>query len=61
MTTYNVTVQGRGRVNVNRFATHDHDRATVNDDGTMVSEPTETVTLTERQLLQSREMLETIA
>ncbi len=59
-TSHYVTVQDRGRVNVSRLATHDQYRVTVDEDETMVGEPTETFTLAELELLQNREMLETI-
>ena len=60
MTFHYVTVQDRGRVNVSRLATHDQYRVTVDDDGTMVWEPTETFTLAELRLQKNREMIESI-
>lgn len=60
MTSYFVTVQDRGRVNVSRLATHEQYRVTVEEDGTMVWEPAETYTLAELQLLANPELVDSI-
>jgi hypothetical protein len=46
-----ISVQGRGRVNLGKLAGHDRYLAHTEPDGTIILEPAEVISLTEKKLL----------
>jgi hypothetical protein len=61
MTTHFVTLQDRKRANLARIATHDHYLVHEEPDGTLIWEPAEVVSVTERKLMEDSELMAGIA
>lgn len=56
-----VTLQDRKRANLARIATHDHYLVHCEPDGTLIWEPAEVVTVTERRLMEDATLMAKIA
>jgi len=61
MTSHFVTLQDRKRANLARIASHDHYLVHEEPDGTLIWEPAEVISITERKLMEDPELMATIA
>lgn len=61
METHFVTLQDRKRANLARVATHDQYLVHTEPDGTMIWEPAEVVSVTERKLTEDEALMAAIA
>ena len=56
-----ISVQGRGRVNLGKLAEHERYLGHTEPDGTIILEPAEVISLTEKKLLADSALIASIA